>query len=35
MGLQHCSPQKAVVKVVFHGHLVTAYLALHVRTGMI
>lgn len=35
MGLQHCSPQKAVVKGFFHGHLVTAHLALHMGTGMI
>ena len=35
MGLQHLSPQKAIVKVGFPGHLATAHPALHVGTGMI
>lgn len=35
MGLQHLSPQKAIVEVGFHGHLATPHPALHVGTGMI
>lgn len=35
MGLQHLTPQKAIVKVGFHGHLATAHPAPHVGTGMV